>query len=115
MFIRIFTIVRKKTYFPRSHSNDRINDVAGRNPYETKTVFAVVPLKQELRGNTLAFKLPGNLIHTNSAFSLSQVQIDFDNGQGYQTIALNTAKNVVYNCSGIKEIKDISLFKPTTK
>ena len=30
--------------------NDRIYDVAGRNPYETKTAFAVAPMKYNLQG-----------------------------------------------------------------
>ncbi len=85
--------------------NDRIYDVAGKNPYETKTVFAVSPLKQRLQGKTFSFRLPSTLIHTNTDHTLNQVQIDFGNGQGYQTTTLNTGKSVTYTSGGEKEIK----------
>ncbi len=86
-------------------SNDRIYDVAGRNPYDTKTIFGVAPLKKQLQGNTFSFKLPSGLIYTNTSLTLSQVQMDFDDGNGYQTITLNTAKNVTYSSGGEKELK----------
>lgn len=86
-------------------SNDRIYDVTGRNPYEFKTTFAVTPLRQELRGNTFSFKLPNSLIYTNTSSTLNQVQIDFGNGQGYQNVSINSAKNVTYNSGGEKVLK----------
>lgn len=85
--------------------NEKIYDVAGRNPYEAKTIFAVSPLKKQIEGNTFSFKLPSNLIYTNTGLTLSQVQVDFGNGQGYQTISLNTGKSVTYSSGGEKEIK----------
>jgi hypothetical protein len=75
-------------------SNDSIFDVPGRNPYETKSVFAVTALKSELSGQIISFKLPSNLIYTNSTLTLSSVQVDFGNGQGYQNLVLNMVKNV---------------------
>ena len=86
-------------------SNDRIYDVAGRNPYETKTVFAVAPLKNEVSGYTFSFRLPGSMIYTSTSLTLSYVQADFDDGQGYQTIALDNTVNVTYNTGGEKELK----------
>lgn len=85
-------------------SNDRIYDVAGRNPYTNETVFAIAPLKKELQGNTFTFKLPNNLIYTNSGLTINQLQIDFDNGQGYQTVSLNTNKSISYSSGGVKEL-----------
>ncbi len=86
-------------------SNDRIYDVAGRNPYETKTAFAVTPVEYHLEGNTFSFKLQSNMIYTNTTKTLSSVQVDFGNGQGYQTISLNAVKNVTYSSGGEKEMK----------
>ena len=86
-------------------SNDQIFDVSGRNPYDTKTVFGVAPLKKQLQGDAFTFKLPSGLIYTNTSLSLSQVQVDFDDGNGYQTVALNTAKSVTYTFGGEKNIK----------
>lgn len=86
-------------------SNDRIFDRSGRNPYDTKTLFAITPLKQQLQGNTFTFQLPSNLLYSNFNTSISQIQIDYDNGQGYQTISQNQKKSVSYCTGGEKEIK----------
>jgi hypothetical protein len=77
-------------------TNDKIYDVTGRNPYDTKSLFAITPLKQQLQGNNFTFKLPSNLIYTNVGLTISQINIDFSNGQGYQNIALNQVKNISY-------------------
>jgi hypothetical protein len=68
-------------------SNDRIYDVAGRNPYDTKTVFSITPLKQQIQGNTFTFQLPSNLVYSNYRVTINQIQIDYGNGQGYQTVS----------------------------
>jgi hypothetical protein len=86
-------------------SNGQINDVTGRNPYDTKTIFAVAPLKQEIQGNTFNFKVPINLIYTNVSLSINSIQIDFGNGQGYQNVTLNSVKSITYSSGGEKELK----------
>ena len=83
---------------------DRIYDVNGRNPYEVKTLFAVTPLKQHIRGNTFNFRLPSSFIYTNTGLNISQIQIDFGNGQGYQTVSTNNTKSIAYTTSGEKTI-----------
>lgn len=86
-------------------NNDRIYDVAGRNPYVIKTLFASSTLKQHLKGDTFTFKLPSNLVYSNYDATINQIQIDFGNGQGYQTISQNQKKSITYNSGGEKEIK----------
>lgn len=86
-------------------SNDRIYDVTGRNPYDIKPLFAITPLKQQIQGNTFTFQLPTNLLYSNYNTSISQIQIDYDNGQGYQTISQNQKKSISYTTGGEKEIK----------
>ena len=54
-------------------SNEKIYDVTGRNPYDTKTLFAITPLKQYLQGNNFTFKLPSSLIYTNVGLTISQI------------------------------------------
>jgi hypothetical protein len=85
--------------------NDRIYDVAGRNPYETKTAFAVTPLKNEVSGYTFSFKLSASMIYTSTSLTLTYVQADFDDGQGYQTISLDNTVDITYNTGGEKELK----------
>lgn len=84
--------------------NDRINDVAGRNPYETKTAFAVMPLKSEVTGNVFSFRMQSNMIYTNTSLTLSHVQADFGDGQGYQTIALDNTVDITYTKGGVTEV-----------
>ncbi len=84
---------------------ERIRDRPGRNPYDTKTAFGVAPLQHHLKGNSFNFKLPSNLVYGNSSQTLTTIQIDFGNGQGYQTITLNSVKNITYTSGGEKELK----------
>lgn len=86
-------------------TNDKIYDVTGRNPYDSKTLFAITPLKQHLQGTNFNFKLPSNLIYSNVGLTISQINIDFSNGQGYQNVALNQVKNISYTTGGEKTIK----------
>jgi hypothetical protein len=84
---------------------DRIYDTKGRNPYDTKTIFGVAPLNKQLKGDVFTFKLPNGLIYTNTNLTLNQVEIDFDDGNGYQIVALNTINTISYNSGGEKNIK----------
>ncbi len=86
-------------------TNDKIYDVTGRNPYDSKTLFAITPLKQKLQGSNFNFKLPSNLIYSNVGLTINQISIDFSNGQGYQNVALNQVKNISYTSGGEKTIK----------
>ena len=86
-------------------TNDKIYDVAGRNPYDSKTLFAITPLKQNLQGSNFTFKLPSNLIYSNVGHTISQITVDFSNGQGYQNVAVNEVKNISYTSGGEKTIK----------
>ncbi|KAA5827839.1 T9SS type A sorting domain-containing protein [Algibacter amylolyticus] len=45
------------------------------------------------------------MVYTNSSASLNQVQVDFGNGSGYQTINLNTTYPITYTSGGEKELK----------
>ncbi|WP_179346324.1 hypothetical protein [Winogradskyella ursingii] len=56
-------------------TNDQIFDVAGRNPYDTQTVFGAAPLNKQLQGDTFTFKLPSGLVYTNTSLNLNQVQV----------------------------------------
>lgn len=86
-------------------SNDRIFDVNGRNPYDNKTLFATTTLKQYIQGNSFVFKLPSDLIFSNINNTITQIQIDFDDRQGYQMVRQNEQKSVTYTSGGEKIIK----------
>jgi hypothetical protein len=86
-------------------TNDKIYDVSGRNPYDTKTVFAITSLKNRVQGTNFNFKLPSNLVYSNVGQTINQISIDYNNGQGYLNVGLNEVKNVAYFSSGEKMIK----------
>lgn len=85
--------------------NDRIYDVAGRNPYETKQVVAFASKNFEVSGNSFVFRLPSNLFFNQSGKTLQSISIDFGNGQGYQPLTTDTDKIVSYSSGGEKTLK----------
>ena len=75
-------------------SNDQIFDVSGRDPYVTRKIFGATPMRDHFKGNSFDFKLQSNTIYTNNSQTLNSIHVDFDNGQGFQTISLNAVRNV---------------------
>lgn len=85
--------------------DEKIYDVIGRNPYDTKILFAALPIKQHFQGSSISFILPSNLVFSNVSSNVSQVQVDFGNDEGYQTLYMDDPFYVNYNSTGIKNIK----------
>jgi hypothetical protein len=90
-----------------SLSNGKLYDVPGRptTPYETKTAFAISPTTHNLSGASQQFILRQNFFVTNTGKTLSSLQVDFGDGQGYQTVSWNSPVNVSYSTDGEKTIK----------
>jgi len=82
----------------------QVSDVPGRpqNPYDTKNLFAACPQrKQTITGNE-TFVIKSGTIWNNTSKTISQVQIDFANGQGFQTVTIGTPIGVSYTDTGTK-------------
>jgi hypothetical protein len=82
----------------------KLYDVPGRpsSPYEGKRLFAASPvINQSLQGHT-TFKIDNNTVWNTTGLSISQLQIDFDDDEGFQTISLGTAVDVSYTDTGMK-------------
>jgi hypothetical protein len=90
-----------------SLSNGKLYDVPGRptTPYETKTAFAISPTTHNLSGASHQFILRQNFFVTNTGKSLTSRQVEFGDGQGYQTVSWNSTINVTYSTDGEKTIK----------
>lgn len=84
--------------------NEQIYDVAGRDPYETNTVFAAVPHIHRLEGDTFTFRVPSDLVFNNIENPLASVSMNFDNGQGSIAIDIDSNVLVSYQSGGIKKI-----------
>lgn len=81
------------------------SDVAGRgqSPYDTKNLFAVCPNKKQTLVGSETFVVQSNMIWNNTGKTISQIQIDFVDGQGFQTITVGTPISISYTDTGYKK------------
>ena len=88
-----------------SSSTKKVNDVTGRTqtPYDAKTLFAGCPNKNISTTGSESFIIQSSMVWNNTGKSISQVQIDFANGQGFQTVTIGTAINITYPDTGFKK------------
>ncbi|MEM1406719.1 MAG: DNRLRE domain-containing protein [Bacteroidota bacterium] len=87
-------------------ANDQIYDVAGRtqSPFEIKETFAVTPKRDVLEGADHAFRFYAGHFYTNTGKTISQIQADFGDGQGYRNVLMDQDNYVTYNANGIKTL-----------
>ena len=85
-------------------STKKVYDVAGRpqSPYDLKNLFAACPLMKETVTGTATFVIKPNTIWNNTGKTINQLQIDFANGQGFQTITIGSPITVSYSDTGYK-------------
>lgn len=70
---------------------DRYINGTWQNPYETHKTFALTPPILNSRSKDVIFKLPNELFLTNLGSQIANIQLDADNGQGYQNLPFDTA------------------------
>ena len=92
-------------YLPYSSGSKQVSDVAGRtqSPYDPKTMFSGCPNKNITTTRSEGFLIQSNMIWNNSGKTISKIQIDFANGQGFQTVTIGTAINITYTDTGFKK------------
>jgi len=85
-------------------STKQVQDVENRasSPYITNALFAACPNKKYSRYGSESFIIKPGMIWNNTGKTISQVQIDFANGDGFQTVTIGTAVNVTYSDTGLK-------------
>jgi hypothetical protein len=89
-------------------NNDQLYDTPGRigSPYQREDAVVLAPLRYQYESyNSVPFKIPYNLFIRNTTDTLQNIRIDFGNGQGYQTVSLNSIKYVTYSQSGEYTLK----------
>jgi len=88
--------------------NNQLNDVAGRtsSPYQLHEIVSFSP-KQNKFYDKLShdFRINADFIRTNTAKTISTIEIDFDNGSGYQTFSLGSNSKITWGTFGKKIIK----------
>jgi Secretion system C-terminal sorting domain len=88
-----------------NNSTKQVNDVVGRtqNPYDLKTLFAACPNKNITTTGSESFIIQSNIVWNNTGKTISQIQIDFINGQGFQTVTVGTPISISYTDTGFKK------------
>lgn len=82
---------------------DKYNGGVWQNPYQTQTTFALTTPLKHSRSKDVVFKLPRELFLSNLKDKIASVQIDVDNGQGYQNlpfdseVSLQFSENKIHN------------------
>ncbi|MDP2687661.1 MAG: T9SS type A sorting domain-containing protein [Aequorivita sp.] len=75
------------------------------SPYNTyKNVYVASTLKSKTGAKNIYFKLPSTFWKETAQYSITNLQIDFDNGNGYVTVAKNQTYYIQYTTYGIKDI-----------
>lgn len=88
-------------------SNNQIFDVPGRtqSPYVQRILFAASPSIGVSNNGTISVLFRSDLFYTNTSKTISSLQLDFNDGQGYRTITLNTPFTKTYTDTGYKRWK----------
>jgi hypothetical protein len=81
-----------------SFSDDHLydNSGSGQSIYLTDTTFIFSALRSVFDTNTVKFYFPDSLIFANVGVNTANLQIDFGNGNGFQTLNLNQLYSVTY-------------------
>lgn len=77
--------LNKITVSSNKYYDKYINGV-WQNPYETRRTFALTTPITQSRSKNVSFKLPSSLFLSNLDNQIASIQIDVDNGQGYQNL-----------------------------
>jgi len=84
-------------------TNNRLYDVAGQNPYQFNTAFAVAASNSALPSATAGFVFRPSLFFTNTGRTVATIQADFADGQGFASMSWNVARTVSYATAGPKD------------
>jgi pimeloyl-ACP methyl ester carboxylesterase len=105
-----------------TYQNGQVHDVPGRteSPYAQHEIFSFSPKKSKME-DALShdFRINSGFIRSNTSKTISTVEIDFDNGAGYQTLSLNTDHKISWPTYGKKYMKlritytDSSVYRAT--
>jgi len=76
------------------------------SPYEAQTLVAFSPYKTTLYDSlSMDFKTSSAFFKTNTGLTVSSLEFDFDDGQGWKTTGLNSTTKVSWSSFGKKHLK----------
>ncbi|MEO6868803.1 MAG: hypothetical protein ABI168_04105 [Ginsengibacter sp.] len=87
-------------------SNNQLYDVTGRtqSPYQLNTAFAAAPLYETDVDGVLDLIFKQDLFINTTGKTLSSIQVNFNDGNGFVTAAWNTTISASYGDTGIKKL-----------
>ncbi|QKG59068.1 T9SS type A sorting domain-containing protein (plasmid) [Hymenobacter sp. BRD128] len=85
--------------------NNRLYDVAGQNPYQINTAFAVAASAASLPSATASFVFRPDLFWTNSGRTVAGLEADFADGNGFVTLSWNAPRTISYGSAGDKDVR----------
>lgn len=88
-------------------TNNQVFDVSGRtqSPYMQRTLFAASPSLNYTGNGSVTVLFKSDLFYTNTGKTISNIQVDFNDGSGYATISLNNPYTKTYTDTGFKHWK----------
>lgn len=76
------------------------------SPYEAQTLVAFSPYKTTLYDSlSMDFKTSSAFFKTNTGLTVSSLEFDFDDGQGWKTVGINSTTKVSWSTFGNKQLK----------
>lgn len=74
-------------------------------PFETDSCFVFSALTQQAAGKQLVYCLPEHFVFNNLGWQINDLQIDFDDGQGWRIVYPGDCVNIQYSQSGEKLLR----------
>ena len=94
--------VRRGDVYPLN-DQIRVKGVISKSPYEELYLFAAAPFTSELASRDVTFSIPQQLMLTNSQ-AIAQIEIQFEEGQPFRSIALGKQVSYRYATDGLKMV-----------
>jgi hypothetical protein len=87
-------------------NNGQLYDIANRptSPYQTNIFFGAAAVKNMAKYGQYSIYIPNALYYTNTALTISTIQVNFDDGNGFITVPFNTTKSTQYTSIGTKKL-----------
>lgn len=73
-------------------------------PYQTNRLFIAAAANNTAKNGVLNLLFSPSLHYTNTGLSVSNIQVDFGNGNGFVTANFNTVLNATYSTTGNKQL-----------
>jgi hypothetical protein len=82
-----------------------VNPLSEESPYELKNCMIFAPLSRGIFGSKVTFLLCDEFIFDNTGSKFSEIAVDFDDGNGFIEVKINSPIDITYNSAGTKTLR----------